>query len=36
MIMIPIAPTTTPQKAGFNHGGTFMRDLLVRCVRSWI
>jgi hypothetical protein len=32
----PNAPTTTPQNAGVNHGGTFMRDLLVRCVRSWI
>jgi hypothetical protein len=27
-IMIPNAPTTTPQKAGLHHGGTFIRHLL--------
>src|SRR5215510_1828107 len=35
-IIIPNAPTTTPQHAGFNHGGTFMRHLLhlIRALRS--
>src|SRR4029453_17900478 len=36
IIMIPNAPTTTPQNAGLHHGGTFMRHLLqfLRALRS--